>query len=302
MLLIFKNLTYICVNKLIFCKVNKTILVPTDFSENAHIALNYAIGMAKEYQYDIHLIHAFQAMTSKFGDETFNKEITDHAETKALQQLELLRTEKQAAHPEVNFSKDCLEGSNLSEVLTSISGKSNYLLIVMGTKGSTGMKDRLLGSNTFNTIIKAPIPVLAIPEEFGRFSMSRAGLLTNFKKTDIPLLESFTEIFGRNTEITLLHVLENNGSDEESDLISWKEHLESQTGLSGFRWKIDSVSPRLDVDESLPDCIHDMAEEAKLEILLVHYNTKSFFKRIFSKSLVRNFAHQIHRPVFFYKE
>jgi len=287
---------------LFFAFVNKTILVPTDFSENAHIALNYAIGMAKEYQYDIHLIHAFQALTSKFGDETFNKEITDHAETQALQQLELLRTEKQAAHPEVNFSKDCLEGNNLSEVLTSISGKSNYLLIVMGTKGSTGMRDRLLGSNTFNTILKSPIPVLAIPEEFDRFTMSRAGLLTNFKKTDIPLLKSFSEIFGQKIQITLLHVLEKNRPEEESQLLSWKEHLEDKTGWRDLRWKISSVSPRLDVDESLPDCIHDMAEEDQLEVLLVHYNSKGFFKRIFSKSLVKSFAHHIHRPVFFYRD
>lgn len=282
--------------------MNKTILVPTDYSKNAQVALNYAIGIARKHGYDIQLIHVFQAATSKFGTEEFNKEVTDHAETQALSQLEQLRSKMQAAHPEVSFGMDCLEGEHLSDVLTGIGGKSNYILIVMGTKGSTGMRDRLLGSNTYNTIIQSPIPVLAVPDDFDTFSIKKAGLLTNFKQTDIALLESFTEIFGQETEITLLHVLEKNRTEEESSLRSWKEHLENHTGLKDLRWKIDAVSPRLDVDENLPECIHDMAEEAQLELLLVHYNAKSFFKRIFSKSLVRNFAHQIHRPVFFFPD
>lgn len=286
----------------------KSILVPTDFSKNAESALTYAIGLAQKIGYAIQLVHVYQAHTTKFGEETFNKDMRTHAESNAMNELEELRSKMTAIYPDVEIGMDAVEGNIISQMVTQIAGKAENELIVMGTKGAGGLKHHLLGSNTYQTIVNSPIPVLAIPESYGEFKMDRVGLMSNFKETEIDLLTTFTHIFGKDAAITLLHVREQiRAKDEQDDaekrdLLQWKNKLEDQTGLTQLECKIDATVSRWDDADSLPDTIHDMAEEANLDALLLSYNSKSFFKRIFSKSLVKNFAHEIHRPVFFLKE
>lgn len=288
--------------------MTKTILVPTDFSQNALNALKYATGLAIKQGFALQLVHIYQAMTSRFGDEKFNRDIVDHTESESMHRLEELRQMLQEKHPELRIGIDCIEGDQPSTVLTQIAGKAQNELIIMGTKGAGGLKHRLMGSNTYQTITSAPIPVLAIPEEYDHFKLERVGLLSNFKSTELDTLNAFTDIFGKELQFTVLHVherataLAENGVKLENELESWKNHLIEKTGVQNITWKIDTTMSRLDVSETLPDCIHHMAEDKDLQMLLVSYNTKSFFQRVFSRSLVKNFAHQIHRPVFFFKE
>ena len=203
---------------------------------------------------------------------------------------------------------DAVEGNIISQMVTQMAGKAEYELIVMGTKGAGGLKYHLLGSNTYQTISNSPIPVLAVPETYGEFKKDRVGLMSNFKETEIELLNTFTQIFGQDATITLLHVREKirakdeKDDAEQQDLLQWKNKIEAQTGITNLESKIDATVSRWDDADSLPDTIHYMAEDANLDALLLSYNSKSFFKRIFSKSLVKNFAHEIHRPVFFLKE
>lgn len=286
----------------------KTILVPTDFSANAESALNYAIGLAKERNFALRIVHIYQALTSKFGDDHFNQEIIAHAEAEAMQAMEKLRLQVQNAHSDLDFHTECLPGDSPSAVLTAMAGKAENELIVMGTKGAGGLKNRILGSNTYQTITTVPLPVLAIPEAYTHFKMARAGLLTNFKPREIELLRNFNELFGPDVQITLLHVRgqlsPRTGKTELSDtkIASWKSKLEKETGYTNIDWKVDYTTDRLDDSETIPDCIHHMAEESELQALLVSYSAKPFFRRIFSKSLVKRIAHEIHRPVFFFKE
>ncbi|HZH55536.1 MAG TPA: universal stress protein [Sphingobacteriaceae bacterium] len=288
--------------------MTKTILVPTDFSENARKALNYAVGLALQQGYTLQLVHVYQALTSRFGDEKFNREIIDHAETEAMHKLEELRVTIQEEHPNLKISTDCIAGDQPSAVLTQIAGKAHNELIIMGTKGAGGLKHRLMGSNTYQTITNSPIPVLAVPEAYDNFKLERVGLLSNFKKIELEIARAFTAIFGKNLQFTVLHVQERASPSKEDniqlekELEAWKNHLIDKTGILDITWAVDSTMNRLDVTETLPDCIHHMAEDHDLHMLLVSYNTKSFFQRVFSRSLVKNIAHQIQRPVFFFKE
>lgn len=280
--------------------MNRTILVPIDFSNNSNLALQYACEMASQYGYAIHVIHAFQPLVSKFADDSFNREMTENAEAESLAQLNALKTTTQAKYPNLEITVDSHEGE-VSDVLMQVGGKASHQLIIMGTQGANAIKDKLMGTNTYNAIMKAPLPVFAIPDNAQTFTLKNAGLLTNFKKTDLDILQSFTSIFDRSVPITLLHIRETNSAQEELELYQWRDYLQDQLKVEQMECMMDTISKRLDVNDSIPESIHDMAEEAGLDALLVTYNNKSFFKKIFSRNLVKNIAHQIHRPVFFFK-
>ena len=66
-----------------------------------------------------------------------------------------------------------LTHASLEDTLKEMTAAKGADLIVMGTKGATGLKRILIGSNTVNVIAKTKLPVLVIPEaaRFENFKM-----------------------------------------------------------------------------------------------------------------------------------
>ncbi len=63
-------------------------------------------------------------------------------------------------------------------------------LIVMGTKGASGLKKILIGSNTVNVISKTKVPVLVIPEVARFENFLKKGKSRIVLATDLDLLEN----------------------------------------------------------------------------------------------------------------
>lgn len=124
----------------------KTILVPIDFSEASLNALSFAAELAKRASADLIIFHATseseENVKARLGAVTADLKRTFGAELRVGEQL--------------------VQGS-LLDGLKKINPHPD--LIVMGTKGASGLKRVLIGSNTVNVIAKTSVPVLVIPEE-----------------------------------------------------------------------------------------------------------------------------------------
>ena len=141
-----------------------TILVPTDFSEDARRALDTATELAKLFGSRIILLHAFRVdipMTApSLGGafvlpEGFYLQLRSHA---ALQVEELA---KEAAKEGVKVTGVAIEQAPT----TAIIEQAEILpadLIVMGTRGLTGLKHVALGSVAERVVRLAPCDVLTV--------------------------------------------------------------------------------------------------------------------------------------------
>jgi nucleotide-binding universal stress UspA family protein len=141
----------------------KTILVPTDFSPHSEKALGVAERLAKLTGGKIHLLHCYQINPggiSPYGiavPEEFDREVRDAAEKK-VEDLE----QRVAAHGiEVEVH---LTSRFPSQAVSDLAEELGADLIVMGTRGSTGLKHILLGSVAERTLRIAPCPVLTVKE------------------------------------------------------------------------------------------------------------------------------------------
>jgi nucleotide-binding universal stress UspA family protein len=141
------------------------ILVPVDFSSHSRRALDEAIGLAKVFRAEIHLLHCYQIINpgaiSPYGvvvPESYDFEVR----TAALQQLskwrDKVRAQKILAHEHVTAHSPSTE-------IAVLAGKIGADLIVMGTRGLTGLKHVLLGSVAERAIRIAPCPVLTVKDE-----------------------------------------------------------------------------------------------------------------------------------------
>lgn len=277
--------------------MKKTTLVPTDFSPNAAAAAYYAAEAARTRAWKLHLVHTYLAYSSKFAEEDFNKEVAIHEENKSMQEMTALVQQLAQDFPDLEVTFDCIEG-DFSKELIAIAGKAGNELIIMGCQGATAAKYVLLGSNTLAIVRQSPIPVLAVPGSTRSAAWQRVGMLSNYQASEAAILQQFQTLAADQPfQLTLLHVQEEQ-QDTTAALQAWAQHLQEQTGITLLH-RTGCISRRLDDSESLPECIIHMAETEDLDVLLVTYNEKSFFRNLFGKSLVKALIRQFPLPLLF---
>ena len=142
----------------------RKILVPTDYSAHAKKALDYAIRLAKGFDAEIHLVHAYHiAVPMALPDpvivpQGFWEDARKRAEETLDELSEKVRGEGLTCETHVSPEPPFHAISELAERLPAD-------LIVMGTRGLTGVKHVLLGSVAERTVRMAPCPVITVKDE-----------------------------------------------------------------------------------------------------------------------------------------
>ena len=141
----------------------KKILVPSDFSEQAQHAFKFAVELAAQAKGQVHLLHVIELPvlydTTLMPALSFEKEYLEDAVDLAKKTFTAL-IKKVTKKVSVTWSVDY--GNPTSAILQEMK-KNKYDLIVMGTKGATGLKEYFVGSNTEKIVRHSGVPVIAIP-------------------------------------------------------------------------------------------------------------------------------------------
>lgn len=132
------------------------ILVPTDLSDNADQALNFAVAYAQQQCATITLIFSYFAVYD-FAAEAVRmaQTIENNAKT------ELNKIISKVGR-EVEIDYRIIQGTVANAIFTTANNE-DYDLIIMGTQGASGIKKNLIGSNTAKVIKESSIPVIAVP-------------------------------------------------------------------------------------------------------------------------------------------
>jgi nucleotide-binding universal stress UspA family protein len=139
----------------------RTILVAVDFSEHADPVLDEAVEFAKQFGAELHLVHAFDVRIPL---------VTPYEvaiPTAFIEEAREAAASKLAALIERVAAQGISATSHLSEVpaasaIVSLAEELGADLIVMGTRGHTGLKHVLLGSVAERTLRHAPCSVLTV--------------------------------------------------------------------------------------------------------------------------------------------
>jgi len=137
----------------------RTILLPTDFSEQSGYALQLACALVRDYGARLILLHVASPPMAIYGGDVLIPAPPDsHDEER--QQLDELSV------PEgVSTERRLVEGDPGTEILRA-ARQMGPDLIVMGTHGRTGLARILMGSVAERVVRKAPCPVLTVKMPF----------------------------------------------------------------------------------------------------------------------------------------
>ena len=139
----------------------KKILVPSDFSLNAAKALDFAVHIAKQTKAEIILIHACDLIDSAFKDnQNFYKEHNQTIIGKAKENLAILKnTIEKTENISVNIK---LYRGPVTESILYASEKHRADIIIMGTMGESGFKEKLFGCKATTVIANTNVPVMLV--------------------------------------------------------------------------------------------------------------------------------------------
>ena len=142
-------------------KINQ-ILVPTDFSENAESAMNYAIDLAKQCSATLHLLHTpviptylLMDLSYSPGPEAVTRILNDSQEALDAQAQKLIEAG-------VEHFTAIREGT-AHEVIRDYAKEHDVDLVIMGTHGRTGVAKLMYGSVTERVVKTVHTPIIVVP-------------------------------------------------------------------------------------------------------------------------------------------
>ncbi len=188
----------------------KNILIPTDFSENAWNAAQYAIELFKEEECTLHFLNVYTPAiaSSRFMAASLNGgQLEDGAHAASLRGLEMLvgQIRKRYTYANQNY-RTISSFSLLVDEIKSVVEEEGIELIITGTKGASGLEEVFMGSNTVR-IIKSikNCPVLAIPQHFEFTAPTEIGFATDFNRfytqSELQPMINLAHAFGANVRI-----------------------------------------------------------------------------------------------------
>lgn len=140
----------------------KKLLVPVDGSDQSLQAAKVAANIADKHEGHINLLYvirpyAFEYSSVDTGINPSVPELPGGTSSVGKQILEKIKQEIQTSGTDISIE---LSQGNPSKVICEKAQEGSYDLIVMGSRGLSGLRSNLLGSVSYKVSQEAPCPVL----------------------------------------------------------------------------------------------------------------------------------------------
>jgi len=267
------------------------VIIPTDFSENAQTAFEFAFaahGPETEYI----LLNTYETPNAGSGgmlvsiDDILEKESRKDLEHEAKKMLELL--------PGLKLTTESIHGS-VEDGIHRVNDKKSCDLVYIGTTGASGLKEVLLGSNAERVIREALLPVIAIPSGCKYAPIKRivfaADLKENHSDSTFKPLLNIAKVYDAVVDIVHIHNHEELSAEEKAQ----KEHIEGQ--LSEVLGKFKLVN-----SEEVVSGINSYVSDNEVDLLTLIPRNVSFFQRLFKRSVSKDMAYHVDVPLLTLKD
>jgi len=271
------------------------ILVPTDFSQLSKSALKYAIKIANRLGGNITVLHVMTmtralriSMVEKI--RSFDHDLIESAEAELETMIKTMSEQYKVKTP---MKFEVVRGSYFPSTLLREARRLHSGLIVMGTRGASGLTKAVMGSNTNSVIEVSHVPVLAVPEkaDFKGFrNVVYASDLRNLEE-ELVILIRYIEKFG--STIHLIHIVP---PGDEVDVIEGK----IDSVLKKFPYK--NIVTLVLVDNDVDSALDQYVEVSRADVLAMFTHEISFFEKVFDKSMTRRMAFHSRIPLLAFRQ
>ncbi|MEJ7738679.1 MAG: universal stress protein [Chitinophagaceae bacterium] len=276
----------------------KRILVPSDFSDNAMKAVMYAAEIAKKNGALVFLLHVIEpvGINLKQHYTPFYNKYLDEAGNSGLWELDSTRNTIASTYPEIKIETKVVEGAIANSIVEFAEG-NQIDLIVMGTKGASGMKEIFMGSVAADTIGRTKVPVLAIPDEYEMEEPDAILFATDHFEENKELLSKIVELATLFSTTIHAAVFVNKDKADASDYLYNTRQLNQYMAFLKKEFPGITFKGELLEGEDFEKTIKKYNDKEEVDIIAMITYSKSFLDRIVGTSTTTKMAYHSKIPV-----
>ncbi len=274
----------------------KRILVPIDFSDQAKYASKVAASIARKTNSEIILLHMFDipadtidpASGSNLQGGAQNIYYMKGIKREFAKFMALPFFEGLTVIESVRFHK-AFEG------VIEESKEKDVDLIVMGSHGTSGLKEMLVGSNTEKVVRLSDIPVLVIKQDVDDFEVKDivyASDLGKDSKKSFPSIIEYAKIFDAKLHLLYINTVHN--------FVSTRVLNEK---IAAYTKDLDLEDYTVNVysDTTIEEGILNFASEINASIIAINTHNRSGLYQLFSDNIGKDLANHALKPVITFK-
>lgn len=274
----------------------KTILVPVDFSENSKNALDYAVQLASKLNMRLFLLHAYQPSFVEAVSDSYK--ILTHKDIKRTpkemsSQLKSWQEGVISSDKKLECNDFFVEG-DLADEINEIIEDNDVDLVIMGTKGATGLKSVFMGSNTARVIETVLCPVLAIPSDYKFKEYKNIAFATDYHDSDSISIDFLIDLAKQfDSQLEIVHVANDDIKPRyEEDLL---EHFMTNIKKSISYKKIDFHL--IEGEDNINKALNEFAIKHKIDLLAISTVDRILHGPLFNRGITKGLTHHIEVPL-----
>ncbi|MBZ4036071.1 universal stress protein [Flavobacterium sp. 17A] len=268
----------------------KRILVPTDFSEHAEDALKVAAQIAKKNNSEIIILHMLE-LPHQTSDAIMGGISIPES---------MLFMKKANEMLDEVASRSYLDDISITEIvkmdkpihgIIQISKDYDIDLIVMGSHGSSGVEELLIGSNTEKVVRNSDIPVLVIKKNISNFNAVNVVFASDFSeeaKKPFEKLLNFTRLF--DSKLHLVTICTPN---------SFKPTHTSEKSMTDFvsQFNITNYTTQIYNDTNIEKGIINFSNKIDADIIGMCTHGRTAFAHFFNGSISEGLVNHAVKPI-----
>jgi len=260
------------------------ILLPTDFSKASVIPVYYAAKLARKVKAEIILFHAVYVEAMPRASTSFRSgQLMTAMSESTLADLEALAAKlKEDVGDDLDVSLRMEVGLPMEAAVESYVAENKIDLIIMGTKGASGLKKMLMGSNTAAVIANSKIPVIAVPELAYFNNIHKIVYASDLQDVDseIEALLPFARLF--DASIHLLHIAQPQTEHPVEAEILEKALIDN--------YQYPDIKVHILESDNVIEAIDAFIAANGANILAMFTHKPTFFEKLFGQSVTREMA------------
>ncbi|GAB3660814.1 universal stress protein [Echinicola sediminis] len=276
----------------------KTILVPFDFSEEAENAFEFAKELASTTKGRLKLLHVIEIPSSVqnfntmgevgIGGQDFNNIFVIELVEKRKKQLKKIDEENKGKP--YQFSSKMTFGNPYAGISNEVT-ESKADIIIMGSKGSSGLEELLIGSNTEKVVRHAACPVITIKGKVAPSDVKNIIFASDFTDENDVIISRLKEI--QNTLGAELHLVKINTPN------SFETSRESKAKIQDFVKKhhLEQITLEIYNSDTEEDGIIQYAEDNNIDMIAMATHGRTGFMHLLSGSIAEDVVNHSKRPV-----
>ncbi|KDN56813.1 universal stress protein [Flavobacterium seoulense] len=272
----------------------KKILVPTDFSIQAENALKVAAQIARINNAEIHLLHMLE-IPSQMNDAITGGAPIPEVMLFIQKAKETIQFIKEKSFLNGLIITDSIKVEKPSHAIISYSKEQDIDLIIMGSNGTSGIEEIIIGSNTEKVVRLSNAPVLVIKEEIPEFHPKNIVFASDFLEEIKKPFEKILDF--ANTFDAKLHLVTicTPNSFKTTDLTE----KTMQNFISGF--PVKNFSTHIYNDTNVEKGIINFSNSINADLISLCTHGRTGFTHFFTGSISEDLANHASKPLIVFK-